>query len=137
MELNLILPKGDRPPFYQTLVSCGLFGVADDFGETYLSLDERYLANKESTFFVRAGGESMSPEIKPGDILVVDRSRLLSSGNFITCFFNGSAICKQYFKTAEGAVLKSINPNFKDLAISDEDQFELFGVVIAIVRDLI
>jgi DNA polymerase V len=127
-----ILPKA---PYYSSIVSCGLFGIADDFTENYLSLDEKYLTNKESTFFVRAGGDSMLPEIKPNDILIVDRSIKLTHGCIATFYLNGSAICKQYLKIPSGILLHSLNPDHKDIHIKDDDELQLFGVVIGLARD--
>jgi DNA polymerase V len=123
-------------PLYPSPISCGLFGVADDFTENYLSLDEKYLMNKEATFFLRAAGESMQPEIKPGDILVVDRSRALFHGCIATFYFNSHAICKQYLKIPSGILLHSLNPQHKDIHLKEDDELHLFGVVIGLVRDL-
>jgi DNA polymerase V len=132
-----ILPKNQlKAPFYSSIVSCGLFGIADDFTENYLSLDEKYLANKESTFFVRAGGDSMNPDIKSGDILIVDRSVKLTHGCVATFYFNGSAICKQYQKIPSGILLHSFNPIHKDIHVKEGDELTLFGVVIGLARDL-
>ena len=133
MSFNII-PKTAVPLFSE--ISCGLFGIAEDFAEKYLSLDEKYLSNKESTFLVRAGGDSMEPEIKKGDILVVDRSIKLESGKIAALYFNGEAICKQYLKTSTGIILRSMNTKYKDIIVTENDELELFGVVIGITRDV-
>ncbi len=120
-------------------VSRGLFGITDDFGDKFLSLDERYLSHHESVFFVRASGDSMLPEIKAKDILIVDRSLELFHGCTATFFYNHKPICKQYLKTKEGIILRSFNEKHKDIIINnnyDPSSFQLFGVVKAIVRDL-
>jgi DNA polymerase V len=122
-------------PLYTGKVSCGLFGVADDFVDEYLSLDERFIKNKESTFFVKAQGESMSPNIVTGDILIVDRSIELFDGAVVTVFYNDSAICKQYFKKAGQVVLKSFSMKEKDIVIGENDRLELFGVVVGLARN--
>lgn len=132
-----IIPKNSiKIPFYSSFVSCGLFGIADDFTENYLSLDEKYLSNKESTFFVRADGDSMEPDIKPRDILIVDRSVKVFSGCVGTFYFNGNAICKQYIQGPSGIILRSFNTKYKDIHIKETDDLTLFGVVIGITRDL-
>lgn len=116
-------------------VSCGLFGISDDFVESYLSLDEKFMKNKESTFFVRASGNSMSPDIKNNDILVVDRSRLVFSGALIAFYLNGTPMCKQIIKLESRTYLKSSNPKFKTIVVNSDDELSVFGVVIGIVRD--
>ena len=47
-------------------VSCGLFGLSDDFIESYQSLDERFIKNKTSSFLFEASGDSMEPTIFKG-----------------------------------------------------------------------
>ena len=78
----------------------------------------------------------MEPEIKKGDILVVDRSIKLESGKIAALYFNGEAICKQYLKTSAGIILRSINTKYKDIIVTENDELELFGVVIGITRDV-
>ena len=78
MTTDLLERSRAEIPLFTSYISCGLFGIADDFCDHYLSLDAKYLVNKEATFLVRAKGDSMSPEIKEGDILIIDRSPDLS-----------------------------------------------------------
>jgi DNA polymerase V len=123
-------------PMYSATVACGLFGISDDFVESYLSLDEKFVKNQNATFFVRASGDSMWPKIENDDILIVDTSLSLTNGCIGTFFYNGSPICKQWIKKPDGFVLRSINSKYPDLIITDSDQIELFGIVIGLARDL-
>lgn len=122
-------------PLYSGQVSCGLFGIADDFVDDYLSLDTKYIKNKESTFFVKAQGDSMSPYIQPGDILIVDRSIPIFNGAVATFFLNDNAICKRY-TNVEGIIKLTSYSEAPDITISEEDRLELFGVVTGLARDL-
>lgn len=122
-------------PMYSATVACGLFGISDDFVESYLSLDEKFVRDQNATFFVRASGDSMWPKIENEDILIVDTSLTLKNGSIGTFFYNGNPICKQWFKTENGFVLKSINSKYQDLVIKESDQIELFGVVIGLARE--
>lgn len=123
-------------PFYSGDLACGDFGVAEDFIESYLSLDQKFLKNKESTFFVRASGDSMLPEIKDQDILVVDRSRLATDQSIVAVFLNGSPKCKQLLIKKNLSYLHSLNEKYKDIRIRDNDELVIFGVVTGIVREL-
>ncbi|MBL7664317.1 MAG: S24 family peptidase [Bacteriovoracaceae bacterium] len=117
-------------------VSCGLFGITDDYTESFLSLDEKFRSNKEATFFVRASGDSMLPEIKPNDILIVDKSVALFNNAIATFYFNRRAICKQYIKTPKGIILRSLNSKYPDIIVKEDDEIDLFGVVTGLARDL-
>ena len=124
-------------PLFTGQLSCGLFGISEDFTEEGLSLDQKFMRNKESTFFIRAGGDSMEPQIRARDILVVDRSLKLFNNCVAAFYFNGNAICKIYRKTESGIVLHSLNSKYKDIHIKEHDELELFGVVVGLVRDLL
>ena len=122
-------------PLYSGSASCGLFGIADDFVDDYLSLDEKFIKNKVASFFVRAQGDSMAPTILPGDILIVDRSIKIFNSAVATFFFNDVAICKQYIRNENQVLLRSFDPKVKDIKITNEDKLELFGVVTGLARN--
>lgn len=122
-------------PLYSGELACGLFGISEDFVEDQLSLDEKFMKNSESTFFVRAGGDSMEPSIYNGDILIVDRSLRVESGSVVAVFYNGNPICKQFIVNGRVKVLHSFNEKYPDVVIGEDDQLQLFGVVVGLVRD--
>lgn len=122
-------------PLYSGELACGLFGISDDFVESYLSLDEKFMKNKESTFYVRASGDSMNPRVEDGDILVVDRSVVVLPNSYVAIYFNGTPMCKQYIEVAGKRYLHSLNKRFSDIEITAEDELIVFGVVIGLVRD--
>ncbi len=124
-------------PFYSGELACGLFGISEDYVDSYLSLDEKFMKNKEATFFVRASGDSMSPEIKQDDILVVDRSLAPADLSIAALFFNGDPLCKQLSMTHSQIRLKSFNSKYKEIIVKEDDELEIFGVVIGLVRDFI
>jgi DNA polymerase V len=122
-------------PLYSAKLACGLFGISEDYVDSYLSLDEKFMQNKESTFFVRSGGDSMLPEIKAQDILVVDRSVQAKTGSIIAVFFNGNPLCKQLVFEGDKKILRSFNKNYEDIIVTECDEVQVFGVVIGLARD--
>lgn len=123
-------------PLYSGELVCGLFGISEDFIENYLSLDEKFGKNRESTFYIRASGDSMAPEIKEGDILIVDRSLKVSNRSIVAVFYNGSPMCKQMIILDNQKILRPYNKKYKDIMVSEEDELFLFGVVTGLARDL-
>lgn len=117
-------------------VECGLFGVQDDFFEEYLSLDERFVKNKKSTFFFHASGSSMMPLINPADVLIVDRSLKPKSGQICIFCLSGELVCKRYIKLGQQVILRSDNPVHKDIQVTEEMEMSVWGVVVAIARDV-
>ena len=64
-----------RLPLFSSAVAAGFPSPADDYVEGRLSLDEYLIQHRDSTFFVRAKGNSMTGAgIFDGDLLVVDKS---------------------------------------------------------------
>ncbi len=139
-----IIPKPTRSeikknwlPLYSGELACGLFGISDDYVDSYLSLDEKFMSNKESTFFVRASGDSMLPDIKNDDILVVDRSLPVLDQSILAVFFNGNPLCKQIHIKSNKKILHSFNSKYIDIIVTEDDELEVFGVIIGLVRDFV
>lgn len=123
------------PSFAQPLqkASCGLFGVTEDFSEDFQSLDERFIKNKAATYFFEATGSSMNPLIRPGEILVVDRSIKNVSGRVCVVALDGELVCKWVYIRGNQMILKSEDPRHKDIIIHIEESHSaiVFGVVTA------
>jgi DNA polymerase V len=129
---NRTAPKIDTKALTELQsVSCGLFGVSDDFIEKYQSLDSKFVKNKESTFYFKAIGDSMVPTIFPSDILVVDRSIKNFNGRVCVIAYNDEFVCKRVYQKKDHIVLKSDNSKFKDIIIHDEHSAIVWGVVTA------
>jgi len=124
-------------PFFGARVSCGLFGISDDYIEKYQSLDSRFVKNKASTFFFEAANNSMAPLICAKDVLVVDRSLEPSHNRVAVICLNGEMICKRLIKTKNGPILRSDNPVYKDFQVTEEMEMTVWGVVVAIARELV
>lgn len=123
--------KPDEYPKMLAKLSCGLFGISDDFIEKYQSLDGHFIKNKFSTFFFEAAGDSMEPTIYEGEILIVDRSLTKFHGKVCVICFDDKIICKRVFLKEGMAILKSDNPKHKDIIIENNESLTFWGVVIA------
>ena len=131
----LILPEIQEEktlfPTFSGKISCGLFGISDDFIEKYQSLDELLVKNKFSTFFFEAAGDSMVPTIFPGQILIVDRSKTDFHQKVCVINFEDKMICKRVLLKDNGIILKSDNPKYKDIYVENNELVSIWGVVIA------
>lgn len=129
VKFNMVPIQGRR-------VTCGLFGISDDYIEKYQSLDTRFIKNKASTFFFQAASSSMEPLIFENDVLVVDRSIEASSGKVVIVSVTGELVCKRLIRSNGRAILRSDNKTYKDILVSEDMDMVIFGVVIAIAREL-
>ncbi|MDO9180896.1 MAG: S24 family peptidase [Bacteriovorax sp.] len=112
-------------------LSCGLFGISDDFIEKYQSLDQLFIKNKFSTFFFESTGDSMEPTIFTGQILIVDRSRKDFHGRVCVVCLDDKMMCKRVIQKENYVILKSDNHKYKDMIIENNESLIFWGVVIA------
>ena len=123
-------PISEFPKMLATL-SCGLFGISDDFIEKYQSLDQLFIKNKFSTFFFESAGDSMEPTIYEGQVLIVDRSRKDFHGRVCVVCLDDKMMCKRVLQKEHCVILKSDNPKYKDLVIENNESLTFWGIVIA------
>ena len=113
-----------------------LFGYTEDYMEDFLSLDQLLVKNRESTFFLRASGNSMAPLIHPDDVLVVDRSVKPLSGTIVVVTLDGERLCKRLSLKNGKTLLCSENSEYKPIEIGDDQNLVIFGKVVGIARTM-
>lgn len=77
----------------------------------------------------------MMPEIKSGDILIVDRSYKALDQSIVAVFYNGNPLCKKLYQKGEECRLQSLHKDYPDILIGEDDDLQIFGVVIGVARD--
>jgi DNA polymerase V len=111
-------------------VPAGFPAAADGDVERRMSLDEHLIQHKESTFFMRVAGDSMSGlGIFDGDLLIVDRAVPATIGCVVIAVLDGEFTVKQLLHTPEGRVLRSAHPSYPDILVKPEQDFSIWGVV--------
>ncbi|MBZ0256310.1 translesion error-prone DNA polymerase V autoproteolytic subunit [bacterium] len=116
-------------------VSAGFPSPADDYVESPLSLDELVTRRPESTFFVRASGESMiGAGIRDRDILVVDRVEEARSGAVVIAMVGGEMLVKRLSKSGERWFLEAANPSYQPIEITEELECVIWGVVTHVLH---
>jgi DNA polymerase V len=125
-------------PLFSHNVTAGFPSPADDYIEGRLSLDEHLIQHKDSTFFVRAKGNSMvGAGIFDGDLLVVDKSLNPSSGDIVIAIVDGDLTVKRLIKRGSKIVLKPENPRYKEIEFKDGQELQVWGVVTSTVKKFI
>ncbi len=132
----LSMTRPNREFFYQqrdllrSAVPAGFPSPADDYAEQRISLDERLVEHRESTFFMRVAGDSMKGKgIFDGDLLVVDRALPAMHGCVVIAVVDGEFTVKQLLHTPKGHVLRAAHPDYADMHIKPEQDFSIWGVV--------
>lgn len=122
-------------PFVTASVACGFPSPADDYMENPLDFNELVGARLPSVFAVRVQGESMRDAgIHAGDIAVIDRARKVVSGCIVVACLNGEFTLKRYLVRKGRVILRPENPAFSEIAVSEEADFEVWGVLRNVVK---
>ena len=64
-----------------------------------------------------------------GDLLVVDRSLDPGHGNVVIAVVDGEFTVKQLLRVSGGYLLHAANSAYKDIALEEGQQLEIWGVV--------
>ncbi|MGR9014228.1 MAG: LexA family protein [Gammaproteobacteria bacterium] len=134
-RLPAFAPRIAALPLFTGKVAAGFPSPADDYVEKNLDLNELLVKKPAATFFVRAQGESMlGAGIHPNDILVVDRSIEPVPGKIVICALNGELTVKRLERENDQWKLTAENPEYPDIAIYDELEMVIWGVVTNVIH---
>ncbi|OGU57666.1 MAG: peptidase S24 [Ignavibacteria bacterium GWF2_33_9] len=127
----------DLPLFLES-VSAGFPSPADDYLEGKLDLNDFLISNPAATFLVRVTGDSMIDSgIYSGDLLIVDRSIHPKDSNIVIAVINGELTVKRLRYTKNKLYLYPENQNYEPIEITQEMNFEVWGVVKTVVHSLV
>ena len=122
---------------YASSPAAGFPAPGDDLVEARLNVHDLLVKHPESTFFVRVEGDSMEGAgIFSGDVLVVDRSVEPTNGAIVVAAVQGGLVVKRLKREREGLFLMSEQTGYAPIAISEQDDCFIWGVVVGSVRQL-
>ncbi len=128
-------PDRQALPLGACRVTAGFPSPATDHIEQRLDLSEYLVLHPEATFFLRVKGDSMTGAgIHHGDLLIVDRSLSPASGRVVVAALNGELTVKRLQRSRGKLTLKAENPAYPDIAVNDEHEFQIWGVVAHVVH---
>ena len=79
------------------------------------------LAKTGEFFGLKIKGDSMSPILLNGDIVIVRRQQTADTGDIVIALVNNEAgICKKLIKRQDGITLKSMNADYGDFVYNNE-----------------
>ena len=89
---------------------------------------------RNATFGTFVAGDSMEPKINDGDLLLVQDTPQLDSGEIGVFLLNEKVYCKRfhYNPITKELVLKSLNTIYKPMHIDRDDDFRIIGKVVGI-----
>ena len=99
--------------------------------EEYLSVSVR----GAHCFALRVRGDSMLPDFREGDMIVIDPDLQPQSGDMVVAVIDGTgeATFKRYMKKKDGEVLMPLNPDYSPIVLQPEHR--IVGKVVRLVRN--
>lgn len=93
---------------------------------------------KTGTFFaLQIKGDSMSPKILEGDIVIVKQQSSADSGDIVIAIVNGyDGCCKKLIKNDVGITLQSLNPNYEPMVFTNKDVIDKPVAIVGKVVEL-
>ncbi|MFX1707872.1 translesion error-prone DNA polymerase V autoproteolytic subunit [Chitinophaga sp. CC14] len=124
-------------PFFNTSVPAGFPTPALDYEEEQIDLSRILQPNPTTSFIIRVKGDSMTDaSIPDGCMAVVDRSIRPSTGDIVVAALNGEYTVKRLVKAGRSWVLHPENAFYKPIVITEDADFQVWGVVTAVIVDM-
>lgn len=117
--------------------SCGPNGcVLDGNPIEYVPIASRLLRfPSEEAFIVEAKGNSMKPDISPGDIVIAKRQNVADHGDIVVCSLNAEVLIKKVVLQNNAISLVSLNQeNYHPIGVSSSDTLVISGIVKNILQ---
>ena len=120
-------------------IRAGFPSPAEDYLRESLDFNRDLIRHPEATFYGQVEGDSMEDVgICHGDIAVIDRSLEPQNGDVVVGYINGNFTVKFLDLThrKDGYIeLRPANKNYKPIRIDENDNFEVWGVVVWTIKN--
>lgn len=120
-------------------IKAGFPSPAADYLQESLDFNRDLIKHPEATFYGRVDGDSMiDAGICDGDIAVIDRSLEPMNGDVVVGYINGEFTIKFLDLThkKDGYIeLCPANENYHPIRIDENDEFEVWGVVVWTIKN--
>ena len=119
-----------RIPLYSSRVQAGYPSPADNHSDETIDLNQHLVRKPDTTFLVRAAGESMiDAGIRDGDLLVVDRSIMPTNGKVVIAAVEDQLTVKFLIIKKGKPFLMPANADFPPIPVDPENGVLIWGVV--------
>ena len=122
-EILQFEPRTMRIALMPTSAGTGNYLDDENFTETevYEPVPEK------ADFGVYLDGDSMEPRFKNGQLIWIEQTETLESGDIGLFFYDGMTFFKKLLNKETGTFLISLNPRYKPIPVTDLSDFKIFG----------
>lgn len=116
-------------------VQAGFPSPAEDHLVQRVDLMAELIKHPQASFLLRIRGESMRDVgIFDGDVVLVDRAITPRSGHVVVAIVENEFVCKTLQMRAGRIKLKAANPTYPDIVPKDSQTVQVWGVVVAAIK---
>ena len=110
-------------------VSAGTGLYLDDEQVETINFSSNMVPNG-TDFCLKVNGDSMEPMFNNGDYVFIKRETEFRNGTIGAVIVNGEAYLKKLYITDNSIKLVSLNKKYKDITVTDTDNFKYVGTVV-------
>lgn len=139
--LNKLIPLADElsemeVDLYATPIPAGFPSEAYNYIEKGIDFNKMLIKNKETTFCLIAGGDSLSGDgIFPGDMLVVDKMCEPYDNSVLIFSIDGEFTMKRLEYRKDYVALISSNPKYDPIIVKEGEELKRWGVLRHVIKD--
>ena len=115
-------------------------GILSEMIENIVDTEEisQKMASSDKTYFgIKVKGDSMTPDYREGDTLIIEKASSCDSGDDCIVAINGDeAFLKRVYISTSGITLQALNPKYEPLTYTNDEIKRLPVTIIGIVREL-
>ena len=120
-------------------VAAGFPIITDDYSHERLDFNRDYIKHPEASFYADVEGDSMRDAgIFDGDRVIIDRAVEPHDGSIVVAWWGGEGFTMKYLDLShkkDGYIeLRPANPDYPVFKIDTPEYFEVWGVVVHLIR---
>lgn len=115
-------------------IKAGVPIISEEHIEGYVNIDK--ILNYENVFFLKVEGDSMiNAGINDGDLALIKMQKQLENNEIGAFRINGEVTLKRLKIEDNTITLKAENFLYKDIVVTEKDNFEVIGKLVYLLRD--
>lgn len=122
---NIIEFKPRTMKIALTRASAGTGNFLDE--ENFDEMEVMEPVPESADFGVHVAGDSMEPRFHDGELVWIEQTELLETGDIGLFFLDGLTYIKKYVVNNAGTFLVSLNAKYKPLEVGEFSTFKIFG----------
>ena len=111
--------------------------IEDSYIEDYEEINEDLVSGGKEYFGLKVNGDSMSPEFRDGDTLILKKQNTCSNGDFCTVSINHTeSTFKKVLIRENGITLQPLNPAFEPMFFTNQEIIDLPITILGVIKEV-